>query len=788
MTPDILLTLSILLVAVLLLATERLRADLVALLVLLALTFGGLVSPAEALSGFSNPAVVTIWSMFILSAGLARTGVANLIGRGILKISGKSEARLLAVILFVVGGLSAFMSSTGIVAMLLPVVSHLARKRKIAASRLLMPMAFGTVIGGINTLISNPANLLVSNALQEFRGQSFQFFDFLKVGLPVTLVGIAFLVLLGRRLLPQRDRAGELRRMGREAGELFELEERLFTLKLPSNSLLAGKRLAESRLGTALKLNVIGITHKGRASLAPSPNTLLHGGDQLLVLGKPDWLQELIEGQTLTLENSNGHSRKKGDPKLAAQNLVSAQISIMEVSLPEKCRLVGKSLAQINFRKTYNANVLAIRRGSRALRTNFQDLILEPTDHLLLQASRVQLGKLRNSKDFNSKTQGGLDAYQLEERLLLMAVPKGSRLAGKSLAQSDLADAFGLSVLGIMRNGKTKLMPKPKEKLRAGDQLVIEGKLEDVQLLRAMQQLKMENSHPAGISELETEDIGLVEVIISPHSDLSNKSLLDIQFREKYGLNVLAIWRGGRAYRSNLREMPLHAGDSLLIYGHRNRIKLLAQEPQFVVLSQEIQEAPKRERALLAALIMLAVVLSVGFSIFPIEIAAMAGAVLMVLTRCLNMEEAQRSIQWSTVFLIAGMLPLAIALQNSGTATFLGAQVFAGAGAWSSMQLIAALFIISNLASQFLPSSVVAVLMASIVLNGGSAFAASPQAMLMTIAIAAALPLLAPIGHPAHLLVMGPGGYRFGDYAKVGFPLTLLILLTTLVTVPYFWP
>jgi di/tricarboxylate transporter len=395
---------------------------------------------------------------------------------------------------------------------------------------------------------------------------------------------------------------------------------------------------------------------------------------------------------------------------------------------------------------------------------------------------------LRASKDFLAEGGDAARAYQLEERLLLLTIPPGSHLIGKNLAQSELGDAFGLSVLGIVRKGKTKLMPKPGERLQQDDQLVVEGKLEDLQLLKAMQELEVEGEQVPPLSELETEDIGLVEAVVSPHSKLAGKNLRDLQFREKFGLNILAIWRSGRAYRSNLREMPLHHGDSVLIYGNRNRIKMLADEGEFLVLAEEIQEAPRREKALLAVVIMALVAASVGLRFIPVEIAAIAGAAAMVLTRCLNMEEAQKSIQWPVVFLIAGMLPLGIALQNSGAAAFIGDQVFANAGIWNTVQLLAVLFLVSNFLAQILPPPVVAVLVSSLVLNSLGGLQVSPQALLLTVAVGSATPFLAPISHPANLLVMGPGGYRFTDYTKVGLPLTLLIMSIAILVIPYFWP
>lgn len=785
MTPQIALILGILSAAVLLLATERFRADLIGLLVLLGLALSQIITPAEAFSGFSNPAIITIWAMLIISAGLARTGVANWLGRRLNAVGGKSEVTLLTAILFMVALFSSFTSSTGIVVMMLPVVNQIAKKRGLATSHLLMPIAFGTLLGGTNTLISNASNLLANNALIELGLPAFGFFDFARVGLPVALGGIAFLAIFGRRLVPQRTSALQMSQL-HETGELFDLGERLFTVRLPQSGSLAGRPLSASRLGAALKLNVIGITRDGRPRFLPTPDTLLRGGDELLVLGRIELLQQLIEGQTLTLHSPNG-TAGDGDPSLAVRNLISPQVSLVEIEITPDSPLEERSLSRMDFRKQYNANVLAIRRGERVIRTNFQHLPLQAGDRLLLQTSRKQMTSLGQSSDFAVR-ESDLAEYRLQDRLQLLSVPAGSRLDGLSLAESDLADTFGLSVLGIVREGKTRLMPRPRERLRAGDQLVVEGRAEDVELLHGLQELEIIGAatipRPA---ELETEDVGLAEMVISPHAELKDKTLQDIHFREHYGLNVLAIWRRGRPYRFNLREMPLHAGDTLLIHGDRSRIKLLAESGEFLVTSPDLQEAPRKEKALLATLIMFGVIASVGFRILPIEVAAVAGAALMVLSRCLTMEEAQRSIHWPAIFLIAGMLPLGIALENTGAAGYLGNILLASAAYWQTPLLIAVLFIASNLAAQFIPTAVVVVLISSIALNS-QGVAASPQAMLITIALGASLPFLTPTGHPANLLVMGAGGYRFGDYFRLGLPLTLLTLAIAVVAVPYFWP
>jgi di/tricarboxylate transporter len=288
--------------------------------------------------------------------------------------------------------------------------------------------------------------------------------------------------------------------------------------------------------------------------------------------------------------------------------------------------------------------------------------------------------------------------------------------------------------------------------------------------------------------ELETEMVGLVEAVLSPHSTLVNKTLREIHFREKYGLSVLAIWRQGRAFRTDLAEIPLQFGDAFLLYGPRNKISLLVDEPDFLVLGEELEEAPRREKAPLAVIIMSAVVISVLVGWLPISIAAVAGAAIMVLTGCLQMEEAYRQIDWRAVFLIAGMLPLGIAMEQSGAAQFLAEGMVSVVGGMGTTALMAGLFILTSVASQFMPNPVVTVLMAPIAINTAVDLSLSPYALMMVVAIAASASFMSPVGHPANVLVMGPGGYRFSDYIKVGIPLTIVVLIVTLLVLPVFWP
>jgi di/tricarboxylate transporter len=269
---------------------------------------------------------------------------------------------------------------------------------------------------------------------------------------------------------------------------------------------------------------------------------------------------------------------------------------------------------------------------------------------------------------------------------------------------------------------------------------------------------------------------------------MDGKTLRAIDFRERYGLSVLAIWHGGRAYRYNLRDMPLRFGDALLIFGAREKLRLLAQDPEFLVLTEDVQPAPRLQKAPFAALLMLGVVVSVGIGVLPIAIAAVTGAALMVLSGCLTMNEAYRAIQWKAIFLIAGMLPLGVAMQTSGTAEFLAAGVQRLTEGYGVMVQLVGLFLLTGLAAQIVPNPVVVVLMAPIAISTAQSQGFSPYALMMVIAVAASSSFLSPVGHPANVLIMGPGGYRFKDYVKVGLPLLLLIMLVALLVLPVFWP
>jgi di/tricarboxylate transporter len=747
----------------------------------LALT--GLVTPAEALSGFSSPAVVTVWAMFVISGALARTGVANIVGHQVLRLAGTGEVQLIAVVMLTAALLSAFMNNVGVVALLLPVVMDIARRTRRPPSKLLMPLAFGALLGGQLTMIATPPNILVSDVLRDYALRPFEMFDYTPVGAAMMLVGVVFLALVGRHLLPTRDIAKDFSAPDQaDLGKFFGLRERMFVIRLPANSVLAGRSLAESRVGSALGLSVIAIIRDGQTQLSPDPGTLLYANDRLLVEGEHDQLSELRGRRHLVVAND----------RPAVEKLVSEKISMAEVRLPPGSPFVGQTLQQLEFRQRFGVNALAILRAGVPRRTNLKGTRLQPDDSLLIHGPTAKLEVLKDVPEFDafrrvSEIQA-IITFRLHERLTALRVPQESMLAGKTLAESRLGDAFGLTVLSIRRNDVAHLMPDSQEPLKVGDVLVVKGKPEALQALHGLQNLEVDDYIPLDLGELESERVGMIEVVLSPHSSLAGQTLQQIHFREKYGLSVLAIWREGRAYHDNLRDMALRFGDALLLYGPRERLSVLGGDADFLVLTEGAQVVRHPEKAPLAVLVMAGVLLPVILGWLPIAITAVVGAALMILIGCLNTEEAYRVIEWKAVFLIAGMLPLGIAMEQTGAASFLAEGMVGLVGEMGPLVVVASLFILTTLASQVMPNAAVAVLLAPIALNTANDLAMSPYALMMTVAVAASVSFLSPVAHATNVLILGPGGYRFSDYIRVGLPLTVVVMIVVLLVLPIFWP
>lgn len=778
---EIALVFGILGIAIILFVTEIVRVDLVALIVLVALALTGLVEPNQAVGGFSNPAVITVWAMFILSAGLARTGVSQVIGNRVLRLARTSERRLITVLMTITALLSAFMNNIGVAAMFLPITLEIARRTDRLASKLLIPMAYGSLLGGLILLIGTPSNLLVRDALREAGFEPLGMFDFTLGGLIILVLSVAYMAFIGRRFLPARQPISPLsaanhRRV--DIKSLYGLEERLAYLVLPPESPLAGKTIGESRIGLALGLNILSIRRKDGQRLPANVNAELEGGDRLLILGRLDRIEEFAAHPILLIEEDQ--------PAIA--RLISEEIGLAEFEVASDSAFAGHSLSSLNFRRHFGLNVLAIRHGEVIKRTNLQNIPLTPGDRLLLQGPVSNLDSLAGQHRYRKLGEEEVRGYRLEERLLSIRIPHGSALSGRSLEESRLGSAYGLAVLSIDRGEGVWQMPEPQLTLQAGDLLVIGGRPQDIEVLRGLESLQVDKHVNVDLEKLEHSSLQMVEVMLSPYTTLAGKTLAELQFREKFGVSVLAIWRGDRAYRTGLGNIPLNFGDALLCYGPREKFEIMARERDFVVLKTEVQQEPRTGKAAIASLIMLGVVGSVILLGLPISIAAITGCVLMVISRSLTMEEAYQSIDWRAVFLIAAMLPLGVAMHETGAAAFVAGIVISSVGAYGPYAILAGLMILSMVSTQVMPSPVVAVLMSPIALSTAINMDVSPYPFMMGIAYALAAAFLSPVAHPANVLVMSPGGYRFSDYLKQGLPIAVIVLLVSIPLLPVLFP
>lgn len=783
MTPDIALVLLILGAALVLFVTEVIRMDLVALLVLATLAATGLVSPNQAVSGFGNAAVITVWAMFILSEGLTRTGIAKLIGRQVMSIAGTRESTLVIVVMLTSGGLSFFMSNIGVAALMLPVVMDICRRAEVSPSRILMPMAFGTLLGGLTTLFGTPPNLLVSAALDQYGFTPFGLFDYMPVGAGAVAVGVTFTAFFGRRLLPVTTRGTKAAvQSQRNLRARYGLQQGLFGVRVPDESVLVGKTLAESRLGAAAGLTVIALECGDRIETLPPRNTRLQPGDRLLVQGRIDRFNQLRHLSELVVERES----------TVLQEMISARTHLAEVTLANNTELIMQTVGDADFRRRFDVEVRAVRRERKTRRRDLDRLPLRAGDRLLLQGDPRAIDELPAWTDFaeiRDATNDELsDDYDLHDHTFVVRVPRGSALVGGSLADSRLSTAFDFHVLATFRDGELRVMPEPYAALRDGELLLLQGLSEDLDELRGLQQLQIEDAISTNLNVFEADRLATVEVTLAPRSALVGESVAKINLRERFGLELGAIWRAGKVIRDELPEETLEFGDTLLLIGPHQKLVLLNDDPDLLVMTPIVATETDARRAPLAAAIMIGVVLAAVSGWLPIASAAILGATLMILTGCLSMEQAYRAIDWRAVFLIAGMLPLGIAMQQSGTAEYLAVAAMRALGGGGPWTVIAGLYVVTAAATMVIPTAALVVLMAPIVISACADLGIAPQTAMMAVAMAASASFTSPISHPANILIMGPGGYRFSDYIRLGGPLTLIVFVAVMILLPIFWP
>jgi di/tricarboxylate transporter len=334
-----------------------------------------------------------------------------------------------------------------------------------------------------------------------------------------------------------------------------------------------------------------------------------------------------------------------------------------------------------------------------------------------------------------------------------------------------------------------RLAPGKDIILGRGDVLLIEGMVDSVAWAEAAGKLDLQPELGVHDRDLQSEVVGIAEVLLSPHTRLVGKTLTEIQFREKYRLSVLAILRDGRPLRTRLAQLPLRFGDTLLVQGPRQNFRVLQRERDFVVLG-DLEGAPtvRASKAPLAVALLVLMLVPVVADWLPIAASALLAGVLMIITGCMTMDEAYSSIEWKAVFLVAGTLPLGIAMEKTGTAQFLARLMVDAVGGLGPLAVLAGFYLMTNLLTQFMSNAASSVLIAPIAIGAASQIGVDPRGLLMGVAVAASAGFLTPVAHQSNVLVMGPGGYKFADYFKLGLPINLLVFAVTLVLVPLIWP
>ncbi|HSR67937.1 MAG TPA: SLC13 family permease [Acidobacteriota bacterium] len=777
MTWEIGVLLGLLVLMAVLFISEKLSVDLTALLGLLVLMMVGLVPPEQAFDGFASPAVITMLSVFFVSGALRQTGVADAVGAGVYRLIGSREVPLIAAVMVVAAALSAFMNNVAACAVLMPAVASICRKSQVAASRLFMPLAFAAILGGTITLVGTPPNLLAAEVLSARGYESFTLFDFAPLGLIMTAVGILFMVTAGRLLLPNSDPLARL--SGRRLARLYDLDEKLFSIRIPNASQLNGLTLREAHLGRALGVQVVGIVRNGKKNLTPGGDTRLQGGDILMVRGAPGKVEEIFSMSGVEI----------GTVKLGDLANVSAEVRGLRAVIPSHSPLTGNTIRQLGFRQRYASVVVGLRRRGDWVE-DAQGVELQEGDELFLLGLGRQLeelaGQLKLSRPKIGRPVFAEILEEMGEYVFMLRVPSGSQLPGRTVRESRVGELSGLTVAGIVRSGETILPVSPDERIRSQDELLVTGNPRRIRTLTELG--SSEIGRDVSQAGIESEEVGIVEAVVAPRSQASGRSLSDLHFRDRTGLHVLAIWREGETLYQRLSRLPLKFGDGLLLQGPWERIRLLAEGDDFILLTPLSWQERRTGRAPFALLALALMIVLVAVGLQPVHVAAFLAAIVCAASGAITMQEAYKTIEWKAIFLMAAILPMGAAMEETGAAALISGSVTSLAGPHGPTAVSAGLFTLSSLLSQSLDGAPTVVLLAPVILQTSSQLGISPQTLMMGATLGASVLFLTPFSGKASLLVMGPGGYRVKDFLRVGFPLTIILLVLLVFLVPVFYP
>ncbi len=563
---------------------------IMALILLLGPILG--VTPVEAISGFSNPATITILAMFILSAGIYRTGIINFLAHHMIRLAGANEIKQLFIVLLVVGPISAFINNTAAVAILIPSVVALAREHRRSPSKLLIPLSYFSQLAGATTLIGTATNILTSSLSIQAGYEPFSMFEFTHIGILIFVTGVLYLIFVGRHLLPER-------RVKSEIADNYRMNR---------------------------------------------------------------YLSELI-----ILKNSP---------------------------------LIGKNVIESGLRDKYDVHVLEILRNGQKVAHPLADKAFQADDIMFIKAGNT-------------------------ERLLTMTTREGVAI-------------------------------EPELRLLDPDMV-------------------------------ESSKRSLLEVVVSPNSDLIGGTLESTNFRYHYNCTVIAIRKHGEVLRERLGEVSLNFGDTLLLRGSGEAMEQIKREPAFIVTEEQEQEAFRNEKTPIALGIIGGVVLVAALGWAPILVTAIVGSVLMVLTGCLKVNELHEAIRWDVIFLLAGIIPLGIALQKTGGAQLIADLATATANYLPAVAVLGVFYLMTVILAEFISHSAAVVVMVPVGAATAEALGLDARAFILASMFAASMSFSTPVGYQTNAMIYGPGGYKFLDFTRIGAPLSLLMAIATPIYIYFFW-
>lgn len=589
MTLEIGILLTLIGVALIFFSFEWIPPDVVGLGLLLTLILSGLLPYKQAFAGFGSDTVIMILSLLIMTAAMLKAGVVDLVGRGILRYVGNRTSLLLPGIMCIVALLSSFISNTAAAAFFIPVAMGIAAKLGVSPSRYLMPVAFASILSSSVSLISTSTNLVISGLMTNAGLAPMGMFELAPVGIPILLTGLAYMLFIGRRWIPERAQTGSL-----------------------------------------------------------------------------------LEGF-------------------------------------------------------------------------------------------------------------GIRSYLTE----VLVLPK-SPLIGKTLEQSGLGRDLDLTVLSIVRQ-KRKYQPSGEMFIEAGDVLLVEGARAEVLKVKDTAGIEIRADVKLSDPNLRTEDSVLVEAIVVPNSPLIGRTLRGVQFRERYGLQVLGLNRHGQNVLNKLSRITLRAGDVLLIQGNKVKVSALEDDRAFNILGAIQEKRPDRNRALRTGIIFVASLTLATFNVLPLAVATLLGAFAVFATKCITPADAYREVEWRAIILIACMLGLGEAMSSTGTAKYLATLLTNSFNGLNPLWLLAGFFLLTVALTQPMSNQAAAAVILPIAVATAVQLDLNPRTFAMMIAVAASCSYLTPL-EPACLMVYGPGRYKFSDFFRVGAPLVIILFLLAMWLVPKQWP